>query len=95
MFTRASLHGAITEAGYVIERCEPIGPPFEAVVGGVVGRLLGTLSAGLAKLWPTMFAFQFLVVARPRPGVRQILMQSRVVQRGTVPIHMLAATAET
>lgn len=95
MFTRASLHNAITEAGYVIERCEPIGPPFEAVVGGVVGRLLGTLSAGLAKLWPTMFAFQFLVVARPRPGVRQILMQSRVVQRGTVPIHMLAATAET
>jgi glycosyltransferase involved in cell wall biosynthesis len=86
LFTRSTLRDAIMETGYVIERCDPIGVPFEAVIGGSVGRWLGAGSQLLARLWPTMFAFQFLVVARPRPGVRQVLMQSQTVQRGAVAV---------
>ena len=86
LFTRSTLRTAIMETGYVIERCDPIGVPFEAVIGGVMGRWLGAGSQLLARLWPTMFAFQFLVVARPQPGVRQVLQQSRTVQRGTVTV---------
>ncbi len=86
LFTRSTLRDAITESGYAIERCEPIGVPFEAALGGVMGRILGGGSHLLARLWPTMFAFQFLVVARPRPGVRQVLMQSHSVQRGAVAV---------
>lgn len=86
LFTRSTLSDAIMETGYVIERCDPIGVPFEAVIGGSVGRWLGAGSQLLARLWPTMFAFQFLVVARPRPGVRQVLMQSQTVQRGAVAV---------
>lgn len=86
LFTRSTLRTAIMETGYVIERCDPIGVPFEAVIGGFMGRWLGAGAQLLARLWPTMFAFQFLVVARPQPGVRQVLQQSRTVQRGAVTV---------
>ena len=95
LFTRSTLRDAIMETGYVIERCEPISVPFEAVIGGFVGRWLGAGSQLLARLWPTMFAFQFLVVARPRPGVRQVLMQSQAVQRGAVAVVGRDACAES
>ena len=92
LFTRATFRNAVTEAGYTVERCEPIGVPFEAVIEGGFGRLLGGISQAFARLWPTMFAFQFLVVARPRPGVRQVLAQSRVVQRGVVTLSVPQAS---
>ncbi len=95
LFTRSTLRDAIMETGYVIERCDPISVPFEAVIGGFVGRWLGAGSQLLARLWPTMFAFQFLVVARPRPGVRQVLMQSQAVQRGAVAVVGRDACAES
>jgi hypothetical protein len=34
----------------------------------------------LAKLLPSMFGFQTMVVCRPMPGVRQILTQSEKYQ---------------
>jgi hypothetical protein len=40
--------------------------------------MLGRLSDGLAKLWPSLFAFQFIVVARPLPGIRQLLQVSEL-----------------
>lgn len=95
LFTRSTLRDAITETGYVIERCDPIGVPFEAAVGGFVGRWLGAGSHLLAGIWPTLFAFQWLVVARPRPGVRQVLMQSETVQRGTVAVARQQVEAES
>jgi len=47
------------------------------VFGGRFGRLLGIASNGLARLWTTLFAFQFLVVCRPRPGVKQLLLNTQ------------------
>jgi hypothetical protein len=46
------------------------------VTRGSVGRLLGAISGVLARWWPSMFAFQTIVVCRPRPGVRQLLRAS-------------------
>ena len=50
--------------------------PFEVVVGGYTGKMLGHIAAALVAIWPTMFAFQFLVVCEPLPGVSQILSAS-------------------
>jgi hypothetical protein len=51
-------------------------------MGGSLGRMLGHIAAALVAIWPTMFAFQFLVTCRPFPGMRQILQQSeRHVER--------------
>ncbi len=77
LFTRRSLITALEDCGYQVEQLAGIGAPFDAVMGGRLGRFLGIVSGALADLWPSLFAFQFLVVCRPLPGVRQLLSESR------------------
>ena len=86
LFTRTTLHHMLRDCGYAIESIRPVGVPFHAVVGGRLGALLESVSQALARLWPTMFAFQFLVQCRPLPSVKQILHQSE-------PHHLAAAAA--
>jgi len=76
LFTRSSLLGTLRSCGYEIESVEPVPAPVEVVKPGRMGRILTRVTTALARLWPTMFAFQFLVVCRPRPGVNQILAAS-------------------
>lgn len=77
LFTKRSLLRALRDCGYEVERVVPVGVPFAAVLGGRTGRFLGWGATLLARLWPTMFAFQFLVVARPLPGVAQLVRESQ------------------
>ncbi len=77
LFTRASLVKMLRDCGYRIERVQSVAVPFEAVLGGRAGRVLGALSSWLARAWGQGFAFQFLVSARPLPGVRQVLGESK------------------
>ncbi len=76
LFTRRSLLSMLRDCGYTVERTVAVGAPFQTVVGGWAGRLLGAVADGLARAWPSMFAFQVIVVARPQPGVRQLLRGS-------------------
>ena len=76
LFTRKSLAAALEQCGYEISRIAASAVPFEAVMPGRVGRILATLSATAARVWPSMFAFQFVVICRPRPGVTQLLRRS-------------------
>jgi hypothetical protein len=73
LFTRRSLLRLMEDCGYDTTKLHAVGVPFEAVVAGRTGRFLGAIANCFAKLWPSMFAFQFLVECRPRPGVRQVL----------------------
>ncbi|MCG6948941.1 MAG: bifunctional glycosyltransferase/class I SAM-dependent methyltransferase [Acidobacteria bacterium] len=73
LFTRSSLVTLLDDCGYQIEKVRPVPVPFETVVGGPLGRFLGYLAAAGARVWPTMFAFQFLVTCRPNPSVAQVL----------------------
>jgi glycosyltransferase involved in cell wall biosynthesis len=82
LFTKRSLKRAMEESGYRVEKLAPIAAPFEAVMGGRKGKFFGSIAQALASIWPGMFAFQWLVVARPRPGVQQLLAQS---ERHLVP----------
>jgi 2-polyprenyl-3-methyl-5-hydroxy-6-metoxy-1,4-benzoquinol methylase len=85
LFTKHALRRALVESGYQVQSLTGIGPPFETVMGGrKFGRFLGWMTNLLARVWPSMFAFQFLVVARPTPGTRQLLAQSQSYQRGRV-----------
>jgi SAM-dependent methyltransferase len=76
LFTRSTLLRTLADCGYVAERVIPVGVPFQTVVGGSVGKMFGTIAGVMAKAWPTMFAFQYVVTCRPRPGVGQILRGS-------------------
>jgi glycosyltransferase involved in cell wall biosynthesis len=73
LFTLNSLTSALRDCGYDIEKVFPVGVPFGLVISGFWSRLLGRAARIAALLWPRGFAFQFLVVARPRPSVAQIL----------------------
>lgn len=79
LFTRNSLETMLRDCGYDVDYVSGIGAPFEAVMQNSVGRGLGFVSNILARIWPTLFAFQFLVVCRPRPGVQQLLRDSEGV----------------
>jgi len=84
LFTRRSLLRCLRDSGYVVEKVDKAAVPFEAVMGGNAGKLLGRLAGLLASAWPTMFAFQFVVVCRPLPGTRQLLASSeRLLVPGT------------
>jgi 2-polyprenyl-3-methyl-5-hydroxy-6-metoxy-1,4-benzoquinol methylase len=86
LFTRKTLRRALRDCGYRIERMKGVPPPFEAVMPGVWGRVLGKLSAMLTRVWPGMFSFQTLVVCRPMPGVKQLLQvtERHLEREGTV-----------
>jgi len=73
LFTKSTLRQALTDSGYVIEEMRPVPVPVRTVIGGIWGRVLGAFAALSARVWPRMFAFQWLVVCRPRPGVRHLL----------------------
>ncbi len=73
LFTKSSLLKLLRECGFAVESVSGIGAPFEAVMPGRGGRFLGWLAQVLAYLWPGMFAFQFMIVCRPRPTLRNIL----------------------
>ncbi len=77
LFTRSSLLRMLRDCGYRVERVRAAGAPFEAVLGGKTGRLLGWISRQLARAYPRLFAFQFVVHCRPKPGVPQLIAQSQ------------------
>lgn len=76
LFTIASLRRTLEDCGFDVMGWKWIGPPFELVIPGKIGTALSWLSDKLAKLWPSLFAFQMLAICRPRPGVRQLLHAS-------------------
>lgn len=76
LFTRASLLRMLEDCGYEIEKVLPVPIPFDAVFGGRLGPPLTRLSRLLCAVWPRLFAFQFMVLCRPRPGARQLLTES-------------------
>ena len=73
LFNRVSLRRTLRDCGYQIEAMHPVPVPWEAVIGGRLGRWLEKGSRVLARIWPSAFAFQFLVTCRPMPGVAQVL----------------------
>jgi len=77
VFTRGSLVRTLSDCGYAVESVRPVPVPWEAVLEGRPGRWLGVLSAGLARLWSRLFAFQFQATCRPLPGVRHVLAESQ------------------
>jgi glycosyltransferase involved in cell wall biosynthesis len=76
LFTRGSLLRMLEDCGYQIEKALPVPVPFDAVFGGRMGSALTQVSRLFCAVWPRLFAFQFIVFCRPRPGARQLLTES-------------------
>jgi SAM-dependent methyltransferase len=79
LYTRKSLLSTLDECGYDIITVEGVGVPFRAVLRGRLGALLGLVAGALARFWPALFGFQILVVCRPRPDVKQLLLDTQML----------------
>ena len=76
LFTRAQLRQTLQDCGYDIVKIKPVPVPFEAVTKLKIAKPLAWISNALAWIWPTMFAFQWFIVCRPKPGVGQLISQA-------------------
>lgn len=72
IFTRRALIRSLRDSGYVIDQIRAVPAP-GGIFGDAFGKMVGGVCAALAWVWPRMFAFQWLVVCRPRPGIRHLL----------------------
>lgn len=75
-FTLASIRRLLAETGYEPGSVRGIGVPFHLVFSGAFGRALSSLSDSLARAWPSFFAYQFLIEARPKPHSFMLLSQA-------------------
>jgi glycosyltransferase involved in cell wall biosynthesis len=91
LFTRTSLLHMLQECGYNVEKIYTAAAPFQAVMKGSIGNFLGWLAAILAHMLPSLFAFQFVIVCRPLPGVKQLIHNS---ERYHTVSHVLSAFLE-
>jgi len=67
-FTRRSIRKLIERQGFVVRRLEPVGLPLDALgVEGGKAQWLRLVDHVLLSLWPTMFGYQFIVEATPKP----------------------------
>ncbi len=65
LFTIYSFKKLLANAGFVIKEVKGFGPPIRDMVGESTAlRAADTTSARLARIWPRLFAFSFLVVAQ-------------------------------
>ncbi len=83
LFTVASFKRLLRHAGFRIESTVGFPPPLTDMIGG--GRLLRLLErchAFLARLWPSMFAFNFVIVATRLDDVKDILARTTSADAG-------------
>ena len=76
LFTKRTLLRALRDCGYEVQRCRGVPPPFALAFGKKwwTGPVTAVAS-GLARVWPSMFAFQILVLCRPLASMRSLLRQ--------------------
>ena len=65
LFTIYSFKKLLRNAGFVVKEVKGFGPPIRDMVGeSATLRAIDATSGALARVWPRMFAFNFLVVAQ-------------------------------
>jgi hypothetical protein len=78
LFTFNTLRRAMRSAGFEIEHSEGIIPPIPFILGdSPLSRIALAVNHVLVRLWPKLFGFQILVVAKPRPTLASLLNAAR------------------
>lgn len=74
LFTRSSFKRLLLQGGFEVEMICGFGPPIIDKVGSnLVLRVLDRLSYFLAKIWPSLFAFEILFIAKKRVDIHWLL----------------------
>src|SRR4051812_45235974 len=73
LFTLASFRRLLRETGFVPGNVRGVGVPFHLIFSSRLGRFMSSISDALARFWPSMFAYQFLIDASPQPHTFSLL----------------------
>jgi len=76
-FTKSTLLKLLAETGYNVVSLRGIGVPFQSLSDNILFRIAGRFSAFLARLWPSLFAFQFLCELSVKQTTKQILTDAK------------------
>lgn len=86
LFTIYSFKQLLRNGGFVIKEVRGFGPPIRDMVGeGRVLRTTDATSGALARLWPGLFAFNFLIVARKEEELDDIYERTVASQTPALP----------
>ena len=77
LFSKSSLLKMVKNSGYEVLETVGIPAPWDSVLSGRAGKFIGntliTIHGTLAKMWPSLFAFQILVICRPSPSLLMLM----------------------
>jgi glycosyltransferase involved in cell wall biosynthesis len=83
LFTFATIGHLFEQRGFKISTCRGIPAPFPVALGtSFLSRLLLAVNKFLLRLSPSLFSYQILVIAEPRPSL-EILLQRAVDESAT------------
>jgi len=86
LFTTYSFKKLLKNAGFTIEELHGFGPPIADMVGRSRAlRLADAISGTLARAWPRLFAFNFLVVARKLDELEEVYERTLHAQTEDAP----------
>jgi 2-polyprenyl-3-methyl-5-hydroxy-6-metoxy-1,4-benzoquinol methylase len=73
LFTMKTFKKLLSETGYEIESIRGVGVPFQTLDKNNLFKVFSRLSAIMARIYPSLFAFQFFAVIRPKPTTYQLI----------------------
>jgi hypothetical protein len=77
LFTFYSLRQLLEQRGFHILEIRGIPAPFPVALGNnPLSRFLVAANKVCLRLWPTLFSYQILVVAQPRPSLELLLQRA-------------------
>lgn len=83
LFTVYSFRKLLTNGGFVVKEVRGYGPPIRDVVGsGAALCAADTASAALARLWPRLFGFNFLIIAQKEEELDAIYERTAASELG-------------
>jgi glycosyltransferase involved in cell wall biosynthesis len=78
LFTFNTMRRAMRAAGFEIQRSEGVVVPFPFVFGrSALSKIALAVNRVLVRLRPTLFGFQILIIAKPRPTLETLLVQAK------------------
>ena len=78
LFTISSFKKLLVDGGFVIKELQGFGPPIQDMISESWPlRAADTTSGKVARIWPGLFAFNFLVVAQKADELEDIYARTR------------------
>jgi glycosyltransferase involved in cell wall biosynthesis len=85
LFTFNTMRRALRAAGFEIQRSEGVVVPVPFIFGdSALSKIVLKINHALVRLRPTLFGFQILIIAKPRPTLETLLVRAKTSADGKI-----------